>query len=1116
MEITGGIPTDLFDLESAWPVKVSVETALVRLTLSGMLQWKEELQSDLTVRLSGDRLEDLSAILGTNLPHLGPYVLDGRLALSAKQIGLSDLAGTVGKTSFSGKLLLRFLTNKPVLSGNLSFDTLDLDPLRMTSGNTDEKEAEKSTVPDSAENRLPFDFFHLLDTNLVLEAQNITGVPGDLRDVELDISLANGNLKALLKLNLAGTNINGNINVAAGHQETALSLSLNTEKADLKQALAILAGSTPSTDGSLGAIALTASTEGATARDLFDRVDMRVQVAPSQVNFRVKAEQHPVVINLHDLSLIRGAKGKMNLQAGGTVLGEKFNFHLATGNPAHYLDNRKLPVTVLFNGGGANLHIDGILNPKQEQDKARLKVSLDGRRIGDLAAWTGLSGDAEMDYKVAGMFHYHGESLRLVLDTIRVGQVEVAGELAYKELKSTSPVFDIRVSAETLDVGQLQELQALIKEAEIVAEEEALNLEDLSWDMDILPDDFKFKDGNIHLVVKKINMGSAKITDVGFGAGFKDGKMTASPFQATVGDETFKGEVALDFDSKIPSARFTLSTDHVDIPKLLQQFQITSPIDATAAHFGVEFTLRGKHAIDILKLSEVMVRIEDGTWRVAHLGGLGETEIKVSEALYTTSPDKPALLHVEGHLGEIPIAINMTENGMFTHDLSQPFFLSLDVKIAETDLKAEAHLTLQEIIQSDFHLRLSLSGDRMDTLNPLFGLNLPPLGPYEMSGNYHATPTITTLKDMLVRVGESRLKGEIRAEGKKLPVHVDSKFTADSIQLNDFRLESWSPFQDIKQRFTAQTVKIKAGSTDADTRKNVRDKEVDNTGEELKSLLNPQIVKHVDGRLSVEVKEVLSGKDKLGSGLLTARLKDGRFMVDPLRIDIPGGSLEITAGIKVSENETDAEITMKIEHLDYGVLARRLAPQSAMKGWLYLDVDLRSRAENPKDLMQSASGHFDFGVTPERLDAGVFDLWAANIVTSILPLLTHKEESEVNCLAARFDMQNGIMKHKEILLDTTKVQVHGRGEVNFLDQKVHLRLLPHPKKPQFFNLATPLVINGTFSDFHVGVNTGDILGSVVRFITSTITVPFQWLIYHKLPADGLEACSQALQREKDK
>jgi uncharacterized protein involved in outer membrane biogenesis len=236
--------------------------------------------------------------------------------------------------------------------------------------------------------------------------------------------------------------------------------------------------------------------------------------------------------------------------------------------------------------------------------------------------------------------------------------------------------------------------------------------------------------------------------------------------------------------------------------------------------------------------------------------------------------------------------------------------------------------------------------------------------------------------------------------------------------------------------------------------------------------------------------------------------------VDPLRIDIPGGSVEITAGVEVTDGETNAEIGVQIDRLDYGVLARRIDPRSDMKGWLYLDVDLASRAKNPADLIKSASGHFDFGVAPQKLEAGVFDLWAASLVTAVLPILTHGKKSKINCLAARFDMQNGIMKPEIILVDTTKVRVKGRGKIDFRDRKIHIRLVPHPKKPQFFNLATPLEINGPFSDFNVNIKTGDILGTAFRFITSAITVPFQWLIYNKLPADGLEACAQAFQLKR--
>jgi len=74
---------------------------------------------------------------------------------------------------------------------------------------------------------------------------------------------------------------------------------------------------------------------------------------------------------------------------------------------------------------------------------------------------------------------------------------------------------------------------------------------------------------------------------------------------------------------------------------------------------------------------------------------------------------------------------------------------------------------------------------------------------------------------------------------------------------------------------------------------------------------------------------------------------------------------------------------------------------------------------------------------------------------------------------------------------------------------VELELVPKPKKPQFFSAATPIHVKGSFSDFSVGVRPEDLMGTVIRFVTSVVVVPLQRLIESgKLGSE--EACAEAL------
>jgi hypothetical protein len=78
--------------------------------------------------------------------------------------------------------------------------------------------------------------------------------------------------------------------------------------------------------------------------------------------------------------------------------------------------------------------------------------------------------------------------------------------------------------------------------------------------------------------------------------------------------------------------------------------------------------------------------------------------------------------------------------------------------------------------------------------------------------------------------------------------------------------------------------------------------------------------------------------------------------------------------------------------------------------------------------------------------------------------------------------------------------------VDFATESLNVRLKPRPKTPQFFSLATPVEVNGSLTDFKIGVRGSDLLDTTARLLSSLVTVPLQWLTEGRLPRDGGDVC----------
>jgi uncharacterized protein involved in outer membrane biogenesis len=169
-------------------------------------------------------------------------------------------------------------------------------------------------------------------------------------------------------------------------------------------------------------------------------------------------------------------------------------------------------------------------------------------------------------------------------------------------------------------------------------------------------------------------------------------------------------------------------------------------------------------------------------------------------------------------------------------------------------------------------------------------------------------------------------------------------------------------------------------------------------------------------------------------------------------------------------------------------------------------MDVNSRAARLSQMLAHGNGNIDIAVWPEKLPSGVFDLWAVNLFVALLPTLDPSNASVVNCAVGRFTLNDGKLAQRQLVIDTTRMRVNGEAQVNFTDERLRVRMQPQAKTAQFLSLATPIEVTGSFDQFKVGPNPGDVMQTIVRMATSIFWVPIQKLMGEKLPADGADVC----------
>jgi AsmA family protein len=1100
VSITGGALADLYAAGKPWPFGLQLEFAGTALNVSGsLIDPLRNLSAELVFGLGTENLSELERLLQTRFPPVGATGLSGRLSWDNARLDLSSLRGVMGRSSLEGNLKLDLSASKPRLTGELTLPALDLGPFIAEDG-PDEAPAPESasdaktspadvqkTYAELQNRSYSLKELGLMDADLTLRVEEWIGVPGNVRAAQLRVLMQDGMLKAPVQATVADVLLAGEVDVDTRAQVPDFLLWLGTERSALGRLAEVFAG-VRGVQGWLGRFKLQLKGRGDNLGAIVRTFDLRLDVAQGRLSYGNVEGGRPVEFKLDAFTVAIPAGSRLSGRAQGSLLGQPFTAAFKGGDLLTLTREIRWPLEVSASATGATLQVDGVLAAPEAEAGTDLTFRIAAKRAGDVARWLGLSPSAQAPVAIDGHMRVESDEWHLDPLTVRLGNTAMRAALARVGI-GTQPLVKAALAVDNLDV---KELEGMLPPRDPNAPAKSM------IELPILPQGIDLMDADVDVKLKRVDTQPAPVTDVSFTGRIREGRMWPSPFSAKLAEAMFSGAMALDLRSNVPEVSVWVAAEKVDVGALLRQLRLVQDLDARVELLRAELIGRGSRLGDLLARSSLLAEMDAGQLTLRDPNKTLQLAIEVAKGSARVSPGKRLTVDLDGRIDVTPVTIRVV--GAELPDLlktgsSVPFSLAAEAGGARLNLEGKVALP---ITQREVELDLSVRGERFDSLNQLARVQLPPWGPWTFGGRFRVWKSGYEVPDLTVRVGESTLNGHGALNTSGVRPRLDIDLAAPRVQLNDFKLDGWSPFEkkETKSEKPMSVEEMRAKAKEAAAR-----------GQKL---LSPEVLRKLDAKLDVEVAEVLSGQDQLGSGALRAQLVDGRFALDPAEVIVPGGSAWLAFTYEPSETDVHVATSIRIDRFDYGILARRIKPDTDMQGLFSVRMDLDSRPPTLDAVMPHANGRVDFAVWPRNLKAGIFDLWAVNLLVALVPAVDPAAESKVNCVVGRFDLRQGELTHDAILLDTSRMRVNGQGRVDFDTEALSFRLVPTAKSPQFFSLATPVGVNGTITDFKIGVSGSDLVETTARLFTSVIVVPLQKLTGRSLPRDGSDVCTDVI------
>ena len=147
--------------------------------------------------------------------------------------------------------------------------------------------------------------------------------------------------------------------------------------------------------------------------------------------------------------------------------------------------------------------------------------------------------------------------------------------------------------------------------------------------------------------------------------------------------------------------------------------------------------------------------------------------------------------------------------------------LSFETQAAGTHLRLTSEVQLP-ISDKTLNFELSFTGEKLNSLDELLEVSLPPLGPYSLQGRFDMNQKGYRISDSEVRVGQSDLAGEASLDTTAAKPRLNIDLTTNTLQINDFDFGKWSAVEKEEEKEDARDLREHK--------------------EEIKTLLSPEVM----------------------------------------------------------------------------------------------------------------------------------------------------------------------------------------------------------------------------------------------------------------------------------
>jgi len=429
-----------------------------------------------------------------------------------------------------------------------------------------------------------------------------------------------------------------------------------------------------------------------------------------------------------------------------------------------------------------------------------------------------------------------------------------------------------------------------------------------------------------------------------------------------------------------------------------------------------------------------LLTINDG--KLVYRDPRTEANLVVSTGMDTA---KRQIIQVQGQgrFEKAKLVVQVTAGSLLSlREKLAPYPINIEVAFGNTKVTAKG--TLKDPVQFQGpDLTYTVQGSDLSEFYPVIGVSLPKTPPYKLSGHLTREGERWLLKNFQGFVGSSDLSGNIVYTTRNKRPFLQAELASKKLD-----------FKDLAGFLGAEPTPKKTESNRV-----LPDRPYD-----LKALRTG------DADVKFQSNNIITPNLPIDEFMAHLQLDHGKLRLAPLNFGIDIGRITSNITLDAQKDKIATKADLEIRKVPFKRLLAKTRFAEQSEGTFLGRANLAATGNSVAEMLGNADGDVAIIMENGRISNLLVDLIGLDIAKSLTMVVTKDPSIPIRCIIADFGVTQGLMRSQPLVVDTTKSNIVGKGEINLRDETLNLRLTAHPKTPIVLSARAPLIVKGSFKE----------------------------------------------------